>query len=70
MPTQQLFSYISATASYIQLKEVDILFVLDQHTQFDRYCASSLSKSPRMTNVAPPGHIILFPSQPVFAVIY
>ena len=70
MPTQQLFSYISATASYIQSKEVDILFVLDQHTQCDRYWASSLNKSPRVTNVAPPGYIILFPSQPVFAVIY
>ena len=70
MPTQQLFSYISAKANYIQLNEDDILFVLEQHTQFDRYSASSLYKSPRMTNVAPPGYIILFPGQPVFAVIY
>ena len=70
MPTQQLFSYISAKASYIQLNEDDILFVLDQHTQFDRYSASSLYKSPLMRNVASPGYIILFPSQHVFAVIY
>lgn len=66
----QFDSYISATASYIQLNEDDILFVLDQHTQFDRYSGSSLNKSPRVTNIASPRHIILFPSQPVFAVIY
>jgi hypothetical protein len=57
-----------------QLKQVnfhwdydEIHFVLDQHTELDFYSASSLKQQSACRHVAPLGHIILIPSQPVFA---
>jgi len=44
-----------------QWDDDEICFVLDQHAQLDFYSASSLK------HVAPLRHIILIPSQPVFA---
>ena len=44
-----------------------ILFVLDQHTLLDLYSASWLKQQSAGRHVAPLGHIILIPSQPVFA---
>ena len=42
-----------------------VRFVLDQYAELDLYSASSLKQQCR--HVAPPGHIIMIPSQPVFA---
>ena len=42
-------------------------FVLDQHAYLDFYSASSLKQQSADRHVAPLGHIILIPSQPVFA---
>jgi len=42
-------------------------FVLDQHAQLDFYSASSLKQQSADTHFAQLGHIILIPSQPVFA---
>jgi hypothetical protein len=43
------------------------LNVLDQHAELDFYSASSLKQQSVGRHVPPLGHIILFPSQPVFA---
>jgi hypothetical protein len=45
----------------------EIRFVLDQHSELDFYSASSLKQQSAGRHVAPLGHIILIPSQPVFA---
>ena len=60
MPTQQFFSYI-------QRDDDEVRFVLDQHAELDFYSASSLKQQSANRHVAPLGHIILIPSQPVFA---
>ena len=60
MPTRQFFSYI-------QLFDDEVRFVLDQHAELDFYSASSLKQQSANRHVAPLGHIILIPSQPVFA---
>jgi len=41
--------------------------VLDQHAELDLYSASSLKQQSAGRHVAPLGHIILIPRQPVFA---
>ena len=41
--------------------------MLDQHAELDFYSASSLKQQSVGRHVAPLGHIILIPSQPVFA---
>jgi hypothetical protein len=45
----------------------EVRFVLAQHALLDFYSASSLKQQSADRNVAPLGHIILIPSQPVFA---
>jgi hypothetical protein len=40
---------------------------LDQHAELDFYSASSLKHQSEGIHIAPLGHIILIPSQPVFA---
>jgi hypothetical protein len=45
----------------------EIRFVLDQRAELDFYSASSLKQQSAGRHVAPLGHIILIPSQPVFA---
>jgi hypothetical protein len=47
----------------------EIRFVLDQHAELDCYSASSLKQQSVDRHVAPLGHIILIPSQPVFALL-
>ena len=42
-------------------------FVLDQHAELDFYSFSSLKQQSADRLIAPLGHIILIPSQPVFA---
>jgi anti-anti-sigma regulatory factor len=50
-----------------QWNDVEVRFVLDQHAELDAYSASSLKQQSTGRHVTPLGHIILIPSQPVFA---
>ena len=52
--------------SYIQWKEDDVSFVLDQQAELDLYGASSLKQQSVYRHVIPLGHIILILSQPDF----
>jgi hypothetical protein len=45
----------------------EVCFVLDQHAELDFYSASSLKQQSTSRHVAPLRHIILIPSQLVFA---
>ena len=45
----------------------NVRFVLDQHAELNFNSASSLKQQSAVKHVAPLGHIILIPSQPVFA---
>jgi len=47
-------------------KKVNYHFVLDQHAELDCYNVSSLKQQSAGRHVAPLGHIILIPKQPVF----
>jgi hypothetical protein len=47
--------------------EMMMRFALDQHTELDCYSASSLKQQSSSRHVTPFRHIILIPSQPVFA---
>jgi hypothetical protein len=51
----------------LQWDDDDVRFVLDQHTQLEFYSAGSLIQQYADMHVARRGHIILIPSQPVFA---
>jgi hypothetical protein len=70
-----LFNANSAIFSAISWREQvnfqwdndEVRFVLDQHAELDFYSASSLKQQSAGIHVAPLGHIILIPSQPVFA---
>ena len=61
------FSYITARISYIRRDDDGVCFVLDQYNEFDLYSACSLKQQSVGIDVGPLGHIILIPSQPVFA---
>jgi hypothetical protein len=67
MPNEQFFSHIMVRPSYIQWNDDDICFVLDQHADLDFYSAISLKQQSAGRHVAPLWHIILIPSQQVFA---
>jgi hypothetical protein len=67
MPIQQFFNYIMARTSYFLWDVDEVRFVLDQYAELDFYSASSLKQQSAGRHVAPLGHIILIPSQPVFA---
>jgi hypothetical protein len=43
----------------------EVRFVQNQHAELDFYSASSLKQQSTGKHVAPLGHIILIPSQPV-----
>jgi hypothetical protein len=45
----------------------EVRFVLDQHAELDFYSASSLKQQSAGRHVASLGHIILIPSQSIFA---
>ena len=65
---QQFFSYVSCQEQVnFQWDDDEVRFVLDQHVELDFYIASSLKQQSADRHVAPLGHIILIPSQPVFA---
>ena len=51
----------------LQWNDDEIRFVLDQHASFDFYSANSLKQRSTDRHIAPLGHIIVIPSQPVFA---
>ena len=50
-----------------QWNDDKVRFVLTQHAQLDFYSAISLKEHSTGRHVAPLGHIILIPSQQVFA---
>ena len=50
-----------------QWDDDEVRFVLDEHAELDFYSASSRKQQSADRHVAPLGHIILIPSQPVFA---
>ena len=50
-----------------QCDDDEVRFVVDQHAELDFYSASSLTQQSTGRDVAPLGHIILIPSQSVFA---
>ena len=56
-----------ASTSYTHWNDDDVCFVLDQHAELDLYSASSLKQQYAYSHVAPLGHILLIPNQPVFA---
>jgi hypothetical protein len=49
------------------LHMMTIRFVLDQHAKLDFYNARSMKQQSAGRHVAPLEHIILIPTQPVFA---
>ena len=63
MPIQQLLSW--GEQVNFQWDDDEVCFVLDQHAKLDFYSASSLKQQSAGIHVAPLGHIILIPSQPV-----
>jgi hypothetical protein len=50
-----------------QWDDDEVFFVLDQHAELDFYSASPLKQQSAGRHVAPLWHIILIPSQQVFA---
>jgi hypothetical protein len=64
----QLFSAILwREQANFQWDDDEVRFALDLHAELDFYSASSLKQQSAGRHVAPLGHIILIPSQPVFA---
>jgi len=62
------FSAISWRAQVnFQRDDDKVRFVLDQNAELGFYSTSSLKQQSAGRHVAPLGHIILIPSQPVFA---
>jgi hypothetical protein len=51
----------------VQWDDDEVRFVLKQHAELDFYSASSLKQQSANRHVIPLRHIILIPSQPVFA---
>jgi hypothetical protein len=70
-PICKMFSTLSAISWREQVKfqwDDDVVrFVLDQYAELDFYSANSLKQQFAGRHVAPLEHIILIPSQPVFA---
>jgi hypothetical protein len=66
-PTQQFSAILWREQVNFQLYDDEVRFVLDQHAELDAYSASSLKQQSTDRHVAPRRHIILIPSQPVFA---
>jgi hypothetical protein len=56
---------LSARTSYIQWNDDHVRFVLDQYADLDSYSVSSMKQLPADRYVAPLGHIVLIPNQPV-----
>ena len=60
-------SYIVVRTSYIWWDGDEVRFVLDQPAYLDLYSASPLNQQSAGRNIGPLRHIILIPSQPIFA---
>ena len=61
------FSAISWQEQVIFRGDDEVSFVLNQHALFNVYSANSLKQQSADRHVALLGHIILIPSQPVYA---
>jgi hypothetical protein len=62
MPNEQFFSQLEQ----VTFNEM-MMSALDQHAELEFFSASSLKQQSSDRHVAPLGHIIPIPSQPVFA---
>jgi hypothetical protein len=62
-----MVSVLASSAVDRGFDDDEVSFVLDQHAELDFYSASSLKPQSAGRHVAPLGHIILIPSQPVFS---
>ena len=60
-------SWRSREQANYQWDDDEVRFVLDQHADLDFCSANSLKQQSADRHVGPLGHIILIPSQPVFA---
>ena len=67
MPIQQFSAISWREQANFQWDDDEVRFILDQHAELDFYSASSLKQQSAGRHVAPLAHIILNPSQPVFA---
>jgi len=54
-----------ARTSCIQWNDDHVRFVLDQYADLDSYSVSSMKQLPADRYVAPLGHIVLIPNQPI-----
>ena len=66
-PSQSFFSTPWREQVNFQWDDGGVRFVLDQHAELDFYSTNSLKQQSAYRHVAPIGHNILIPSQPVFA---
>jgi hypothetical protein len=66
IPNEQFFNYFMTRAKYIWWDD-DMRFLPDQRVWLDFYSVSSLQQQSADRHVATLGHIILIPSQPIFA---
>jgi hypothetical protein len=64
-PIQQFFQWQEQVN--FQWDEDEVRFLLDQHAELDIYSTSSLKEQSAGRHVAPLGHIMLIPSQLLFA---
>ena len=68
---QSQFSNVSAISWREQINfqsdDDDVRFILEQHSELDFYSVNSLKQQSADIHVALLGHIILIPSQPIFA---
>jgi hypothetical protein len=60
-------NYVIMANHNFQWDDDEIHFVLDQNAELDFYSANSLKQQSADRHVAPLGHIILIPNQPVVA---
>ena len=63
---EQYCRYIMARTNYNQCND-DVHFVLEHHAEMDLHSGISLEQQSDGKHLAPLGHIILIPSQPIFA---
>ena len=67
-PSEHIFSYIMTKTSHSRSDD-DVRIVLDQHTYLEFYSTSSLKHQSTSRHVAPHGHKIPLPRQPVFVFV-
>ena len=65
-PNEEFCRYIMARTNYNECND-DVHFVLDHHAELDLHSGISLEQQSAGRHLAPLGHIILIPSQPIFA---